>query len=503
MKLRFLSLTFFLFVVLSLKSQDRNLIYQYEQQLASASDDKEKVDVMNKLAAVYFTTTEEVEEAFWDKPLKYSRDALALAEKIKYKRGQADAYYNLSVVYKKKNMSIQSKKYEYLAQKAKSELTDESETVAKEAEQRRAEKEAELKKKQEELERQALEAKRQQEENEKLAREGKISKEEAEKRAKEIAAKQQQLANATQTIIQQKETIKSKDEVIVQTQEEKERLEMQNKIQEQNLELEKLENENHKKQQLIYVGFAILGLALAIVMALLLTIQRRTAKQLAAKNKIIEEEKKRSEELLLNILPLELANELKAKGSAQARNYDQVTVLFTDFKDFTKISEKLSPKELVDEIDYCFRAFDDIVGKYNIEKIKTIGDAYLCAGGVPVADSHDPIKVVQASLDIQRFMEQIRKDREGTSKPFFEIRIGIHTGPLVAGVVGSKKFAYDIWGDTVNTAARMEQNSEPGKVNISDATYQLVKSHFSCTYRGKLYAKNKGEIDMYFVDKEV
>ena len=141
--------------------------------------------------------------------------------------------------------------------------------------------------------------------------------------------------------------------------------------------------------------------------------------------------------------------------------------------------------------------------KYGIEKIKTIGDAYLCAGGIPIANTHDPLKVVRAALEIQQFMEKIKNERDGTDKPYFEIRIGIHTGPLVAGVVDSKKFAYDIWADTVNTAARMEQNSEPGKVNISEATFNLVKSHFRCTHRGKLYAKNKGEVEMYFVDSEI
>ncbi len=500
-RLLFLIFSFF-FYVLSTQAQNRNLIYQYEQELANATDDKIKVDAMNKLAKEYLNTTDEVEEAYWDKPMKYAKDAASLADKAKYKRGLGDAYTNIANIYRKKDNKVQANIYDYKAQKAKSQLTDESEKTAKEEEQKRILKEEELKKQQQENERQLAEAKKQQEENDRLAKEGKISKEEAEKRAKEIKAKQAQLANANQTIVDQKQTIKNKDEVIVQTQEEKDRLEMINKIQEQDIKLKDAENENHKKQQIITKGFAFAGGVLAVLMALFFLFQRRTTLQLAAKNKIIEEEKRRSDELLLNILPVELANELKAHGSAQARNYENVTVLFTDFKDFTKISERLSPKLLVDEIDYCFRAFDDIVGKYNIEKIKTIGDAYLCAGGIPVEDSHDPIKVVKAAMEIQQFMETIKNERQGTDKPYFEIRIGIHTGPLVAGVVGSKKFAYDIWGDTVNTAARMEQNSEPGQVNISEATFQLVKKEFNCTHRGKLYAKNKGEIDMYFVDSE-
>lgn len=494
---------FLTFAAIQLRAQNRNLIYKYEQEYANATDDRTRVDAMNKLAAEYLTTTDEVEDVFWDKPMKYAKDAALLADKIGYKRGLGEAYANVANVYRKKNNKVQAYNYDLKAQKAKSQLTDESEKAAKEEEQKRLAKEAELKRQQEENERQMIEAKKQQEENERLAKEGKISKEEAEKRANEIKAKQAQLANANKTIVDQKETIKTKEQEIEQTQEEKDRLAMVNRLQEQDLKLKDVENENHKKQQIIITGFAIAGLVLAVLMALFFLLQRRTSVQLSNKNRMIEEERRRSEELLLNILPLELANELKASGTAQARNYEQVTVLFTDFKDFTKISERLSPKQLVDEIDYCFRAFDDIVGKYNIEKIKTIGDAYLCAGGIPIASTHDPLKVVRAALEIQHFMEKIKIDRSGTDKPYFEIRIGIHTGPLVAGVVGSKKFAYDIWGDTVNTAARMEQNSEPGKVNISEATFQLVKSHFTCTHRGKLYAKNKGEIDMYFVDGEI
>ncbi len=497
------------FIVLKTDAQNRNLIYQHEQELAGATNDNGRVDAMNKLVEDYLATSEEVEDAFWEKPMRYAKEASALAEKINYKRGLANGYANLANVYRKRNNKVQANIYDYKAQKAKSQITDESEKNARAEEQRRIEKESELKRQQEENERQLILAKKQQEENDRLASEGKISKEEAEKRAKEIKSKQEQLAYANLTIVKQKETItskddaiKTKDQEIFQTQEEKERLSMLNQIQDQDLKLKDAENENHKKQNTIVLVFAIGGLLLAGLMGLFFYKQRKTTLELSAKNKIIEEERRRSEELLLNILPAELANELKLKGTAQARNYDKVTVLFTDFKDFTKISEKLTPTQLVDEIDYCFRAFDDIVGKFEIEKIKTIGDAYLCAGGIPASESHDPLKVVRAALEIQYLMERIKKEREGTDKPYFEIRIGIHTGPLVAGVVGSKKFAYDIWGDTVNTAARMEQNSEPGRVNISEATFQLVKDSFECTHRGKLYAKNKGEIDMYFVEHE-
>ncbi len=213
----------------------------------------------------------------------------------------------------------------------------------------------------------------------------------------------------------------------------------------------------------------------------------------------ISKEKKRSDELLLNILPEETAEELKATGSAQTKSFESVSVLFTDFKNFTQASEKLSPEELVAEINHCYSEFDKIVSKYQIEKIKTIGDAYMCAGGLPVKNNTHPVDVVKAGLEMQQFIEANKKERQAKGLPFFELRLGIHTGPVVAGVVGTKKFAYDIWGDTVNTASRMESSGEIGKVNISGATYELVKDKFTCQYRGKVKAKNKGEIDMYFV----
>jgi adenylate cyclase len=208
----------------------------------------------------------------------------------------------------------------------------------------------------------------------------------------------------------------------------------------------------------------------------------------------------RSESLLLNILPKEIAEELKAKGKAEAKHFDEVTVMFTDFKNFTQIAEKLSPTELVAEIDMIFAAFDNIIRKHNIEKIKTIGDSYMCAGGIPVPNKTHAVDVVNAGLEIQQFIKQHIEHRIAEEKDPFEIRIGIHSGPVVAGIVGKIKFAYDIWGDTVNLASRMESSGEPGKVNISGSTFELVKERFHCTHRGKIKAKNKGEVDMYFVD---
>ena len=206
-------------------------------------------------------------------------------------------------------------------------------------------------------------------------------------------------------------------------------------------------------------------------------------------------EKKKSDSLLYNILPVETAQELKRNGFAAARQFEKVTILFTDFKGFTSISEKLSPQDLVREIDKCFRAFDTITSKYNIEKIKTIGDSYMAAGGLPVPNSTHAEDVVKAALEIRDYMKSYRTE----SGIPIEMRVGINTGSVVAGIVGTKKFQYDIWGDAVNTASRMESAGEPGKVNISENTFNLVKNKFDCFYRGEISAKGKGSIKMYFV----
>lgn len=207
-------------------------------------------------------------------------------------------------------------------------------------------------------------------------------------------------------------------------------------------------------------------------------------------------EKTRSDNLLLNILPADIAEELKFKGKAKAKLYQEVSVLFTDFVGFTATSEELSPEQLIHELNKNFTRFDEIIEQHGLEKIKTIGDAYLAVCGLPTENSNHALQVVQAARVIQQYMLT-----EGNS--IFKVRLGVHSGPVVAGIVGVKKFAYDIWGDTVNTAARMEQNSEPGKINISGATYQLIKEQFVCTYRGEIAAKNKGQLQMYFVERPI
>jgi len=215
-------------------------------------------------------------------------------------------------------------------------------------------------------------------------------------------------------------------------------------------------------------------------------------------------ERRKSEKLLLNILPAETARELKANGKAKAKHYESVTVMFTDFKGFTNIAEKLSAEELVSELDFLFKKFDEIISKYPIEKIKTIGDAYMCAGGLPTANSTNAMDVVKAAIEIQKWMSELKTNDSRLNT--WELRIGIHTGPVTAGVVGDKKFAYDIWGDTVNTASRMESSGEAGKINISGSTYEFIspvleERGWEVRHRGKILAKNKGEINMYFVEK--
>ncbi len=219
--------------------------------------------------------------------------------------------------------------------------------------------------------------------------------------------------------------------------------------------------------------------------------------QIQAQNIQIQEEQRKSEGLLLNILPQEIADELKASGQATPRLYESATVLFSDFVNFTRLSATLTPKELIDELNECFLAFDEICEQHGLEKIKTIGDAYMCAGGLPVPNETHAADAVRAALEMSRWLEarkHLRPDAHLT-----EMRIGIHTGPVMAGVIGKNKFAYDIWGDAVNLAARLEEHGEPGQINISGATKEAVKHLYLSTHRGKKQVHNKGLVDMYFI----
>lgn len=255
-----------------------------------------------------------------------------------------------------------------------------------------------------------------------------------------------------------------------------------------------------------FIAFVVLVLALAIYAYF-----RYRIRALEKANVILEErvrlrtedlnrEKLKSDRLLLNILPERTADELKNLGYASTRNYSSSSVLFSDFKGFTFLSETISPKELITTLDEFFKAFDEEAPRYGIEKIKTIGDAYMCAAGIPEESEFHAARLVAFGLKMLSLTKAINTRREAGELPAWNLRIGIHSGPLIAGVVGRRKFAYDIWGDTVNTASRMESSGEVSRLNISEPTYELVKDIFVFEERGKIQAKNKGELAMYFVN---
>ena len=253
-----------------------------------------------------------------------------------------------------------------------------------------------------------------------------------------------------------------------------------------------------KRQKFAKNAFMI-GSFLAFIIAALIY---RSYRDKVKTHLLVDRQKNEIEHLLLNVLPKEVAKELQLTGRATPRHYKSVAVMFTDFRGFTLLTDHMSPAELVAELDACFNVFDEIIAKHNLEKIKTIGDSYMCASGIPVEDEMYVLKIVRAGLEIQQYIVSNNEKRlEKGLEPWY-LRIGIHVGPVVAGVVGKMKYAYDIWGSTVNIASRMESNGEPGKVNISAATYELIKDYYDCSHRGKISAKNVGEVDMYFIQHE-
>jgi class 3 adenylate cyclase/TPR repeat protein len=218
-------------------------------------------------------------------------------------------------------------------------------------------------------------------------------------------------------------------------------------------------------------------------------------------NRKLSFERNRAEQILLNILPKETAEELKLNGMVKAKEFKEITVLFTDFKAFSVVAEQISAEALVRSVDFYFKKFDEIVQKHGLEKIKTIGDAYMCAGGLPTENKTNAVDAFNAAQEILAFVTKILKNPPKDIHPF-QIRLGINTGPVVAGVVGTKKFQYDIWGSTVNIAARMESSSIPGKINVSENTYELLKDKMDFTYRGIITVKNSQKLKMYFAGKE-
>ncbi len=254
-----------------------------------------------------------------------------------------------------------------------------------------------------------------------------------------------------------------------------------------------------KRQRYVTIG-SMIGIVMVAFIALLIY---RNFRAKVKTNKILDKQKGQIEDLLLNILPSEVANELQEKGHSESKYFESVSVMFTDFKGFTMMADKMTPQHLVAELNESFMAFDEIIGRNNLEKIKTIGDSYMCAGGIPTLDENHIDNMVKASLEINEFIVgyNIKRIQKGLEP--WALRIGIHIGPVVAGVVGKKKYAYDIWGSTVNIASRMESSGMPGKVNISSSFYDMIKDRYRCTYRGKINAKNVGDIDMYFLEDEI
>jgi adenylate cyclase len=260
-----------------------------------------------------------------------------------------------------------------------------------------------------------------------------------------------------------------------------------------------LTDQKLKRQQLMKSA-AIVGLVLVMLIALLIY---RNYRIKVKTHRIVDRQKAEIEGLLLNILPEEVATELQTTGKSEPRYFESVSVMFTDFKGFTAIADKMEPQDLVEELSTCFVAFDEIMEKYNLEKIKTIGDAYMCAGGIPTPDENHVENIIKAGIELRNYALRHNQKRRDAGLVPWEMRIGIHVGPVVAGVVGKRKYAYDIWGSTVNIASRMESNGQPGKINVSSSVFELVKDKFDCSYRGKINAKNIGDIDMYFLEGRV
>jgi class 3 adenylate cyclase len=264
---------------------------------------------------------------------------------------------------------------------------------------------------------------------------------------------------------------------------------------------EKFGENMDRSQKILLDTMNLAGATLVIYFAI-----QYFVKTINKNNRLLEEEKQKSDSLLLNILPAQVAEELKKSGKTHPTLYQDTTIIFTDFKDFTQFSELFTPEELIGELDNCFVKFDEIITRNHLEKIKTMGDAYMCVAGIPKNEEDarmNAVNALKAAIEMAAYIKDVRTKRLREGQVYWDIRIGVHTGDVVAGVVGKKKFAFDIWGDAVNTANRIETCGEEGRVNISGTTYELVKDYFQCSYRGKLPVKNKGELDMYFVDAMV
>lgn len=464
------------------------------RKLEISNEDTLKVQLLVDIANAYVKSNA-------NEGIKYGEQALALSEKLEWQTGVRKSNTVLGDLYKSKNQYGKAVKYYSKGIKLPSvsvpvvspgdgrsnrEKLEEEKIQKERLQQELAQKEAAYRKRQQE----AVALLNQQSE---LTEQQKL---ELEERQRDLLLKSEEIEAQKQAIAQTQAALERTAEEKQLAQEQLSVAEAERQLQEARLNalmqeklLQEAEIEDKKKERrIILLAAALMVVVLGFTLYILVN-QRKS-------NKLISKEKKKSDELLLNILPIEVANELKEKGEAEAKLYNEVTVLFSDFVGFTNVVEYLPPQDLVTELHTCFKAFDSIISKYGIEKIKTVGDAYMAVSGLPASNAEHAISIVNAALDIRDYM---KKRHQELGDKTFKVRLGINSGSVVAGIVGVRKFAYDIWGDTVNIAARMEQNSESDKINISGATYELVKDHFICEHRGKIYAKNKGEIDMYFV----
>jgi adenylate cyclase len=483
-------------------AQTQPLSY-WESQLNRQTDSVRKADMLLLVAKDYETANPAA-------ALGYAERSLAIGEVHKLPKVIGLAATQLSRLHTALGNNGKARRYRKQAEKALANLDLVGELTKLEADKQKAEEKAEATERaQQEIlstSQEVLETQQQQLATSRQQLNALSS--EAQQKTRDLALRQQQVAQQTYLMSQKDSLLSRKDVEIILRDSMLTKRELVLRLQTDQIKL--LEQERalqtaKAEQERLVKNASLVGAGLFLVIAVLLwrvfRVRQKGYVALAKKNAELDIARRRSDELLENILPAELIDELKTTGITQTRHHDEVTIMFTDFKDFTKISEQLTPEELVGEIDFCFRRFDEIISKYpSIEKIKTIGDAYLCAGGLPDPSHNHATEVVSAALEIRDFIGQLQAQRAKEGRIGFQVRIGVHSGPVVAGVVGSTKFAYDIWGDTVNTAARLESVSEPGRVNISEATYQQIHKQFACYHRGLIASKNKTEMSMYFVE---
>ena len=538
--MRFLSILLFLFLGTALFSQS---ISELEKQLKSAKGSKEKMSLNYELGKAYMRSDAE-------KAIKHLKEAHRRATDLRQQDFAAQAAFEVSRGYNRENdyrneeiwlnsafklakqvdnadLIIKSvdklsrlvirkdrsnghrkaynyakEAFDYFSKNGGQSITDFKSRVEREKAQLERERknlERERKELENEIERLTFEKRNLKDNNTQLTERQKVLEQEKELVEQEIEAKDVEIEEAEKESYKARKRVQQQKKEISNLTEEQRVQKAELEAKEAKLALVEEEKQNSRLITFGLAGVSILVLLLAITNYFRFLAKKRSNSKLEAQNRIIEEERERSDELLLNILPAPIAKELKETGKATAQKFDDTTVLFTDFKDFTKISERLAPEKLVKEIDDTFRAFDFIISQYDdLEKIKTIGDAYMVAGGLTDRKTI-PYNMVKAAKEMQEYLAEVKMERSKTNEPFFEARIGMHTGSVIAGVVGNKKFAYDIWGDTVNIAARMEQNCEVGRVNLSEVTARLVKYKYDCEYRGKVQVKNKGMMDMYYL----